>query len=107
MSDHFPSALQLSYAIWPYDRGEVLVQAYNTLLTVRSLLDTCEGVILTRNEDLHATCKVRPPHRMYSSVRLAPPCSCAFRVSKEVLQHWYLTDSCSGQCWSYSSMLSG
>ena len=59
MSMHFPSALQLSYAVWPYDSGEVLVQAYNTLLSVNKLLATCDGLILTRNEDLAATCAVR------------------------------------------------
>lgn len=56
---HFPSALQLSYAVWPYDAGEVLVQAYNTVLSVNKLLATCDGVIITRNEDLAATCSVR------------------------------------------------
>jgi tubulin delta len=59
ISTHFPSSLQLSYAIWPYDSGEVLVQAYNTLLSINKLLDTCDSVIIAKNEDLHATCTVR------------------------------------------------
>jgi tubulin delta len=67
MNESFPSALQLSYAVWPYDTGEVLVQAYNTLLSVNKLLETCDGVIITRNEDLAATCSVRSPPNIEST----------------------------------------
>ena len=97
MSMHFPSALQLSYAVWPYDSGEVLVQAYNTLLSVNKLLATCDGLILTRNEDLAATCAVRSHS--------------ALRTIKEVLFVYILKKLCH-DCTAYErihsvSQLSG
>lgn len=55
-----PSSLRLSCAVWPYESGEVIVQAYNTLLSIEKLLETCDGLLLLRNEELHATCAVRP-----------------------------------------------
>jgi len=45
----------LNHCIWPYDVGEVVVQSYNTLLTLAGLLDTADGVLLVSNEALHAT----------------------------------------------------
>jgi tubulin delta len=44
----------LSHCVWPYDSGEVIVQNYNTLLTLSSLLDAADGIILVQNEALHA-----------------------------------------------------
>ena len=35
------------------------MQAYNTLLSIDKLLGTCDGLLLLRNEELHATCAVR------------------------------------------------
>eukprot|EP00892_Ulva_mutabilis_P006400 jgi/Ulvmu1/4131/UM019_0110.1 len=73
LNSHFPSALQLSYGIWSFNTGEVVVQAYNSLLSVSKLLEVCEGVILVRNEDLHRTCvnvhgQPRPDFRDLNSV---------------------------------------
>jgi hypothetical protein len=59
LSECFPSSLRLSYAIWPYQSGEVTLQAYNTLLSVEKLLDACDAVIIVQNDDLHDTCVVR------------------------------------------------
>ena len=56
--EEFPSTFLISQAVWPYESGEVVVQAYNSMLTMKSLLSTCDGVILVQNEDLHATCQV-------------------------------------------------
>jgi Tubulin/FtsZ family, GTPase domain len=69
LADWLPSSLRLSCAVWPYESGEVIVQAYNTLLSVGSLLETCDALLLLRNEELHATCAVR--------FRLQPVCVCA------------------------------
>lgn len=40
----------------PYESGEVNVQPYNTLLTLSHLSEVSDGIILTQNEVLHATC---------------------------------------------------
>jgi hypothetical protein len=44
----------LSQCVWPYESGEVIVQNYNTLLTLATLLDAADGIIVVQNEALHA-----------------------------------------------------
>lgn len=76
LRDAFPSAFQLSHSVWPYESGEVIVQAYNALLTVQALLAACDGVILVQNEALHSICTVRPLVRVLRC-RLAFRCCLA------------------------------
>ena len=47
----------LSHCVWPYESGEVIVQSYNTLLTLSGLVDAADGVIIVQNETLHAAAK--------------------------------------------------
>ena len=44
----------LSHCVWPYESGEVIVQNYNTLLTLDVLLQAVDGVFLVQNEAMHA-----------------------------------------------------
>ena len=67
LCDYMPSAPRLSCAVWPYETGEVIVQAYNALLSIEMLYSVCDGVLLLQNEELHATCAVR-------CVTPTPPC---------------------------------
>lgn len=39
----------------PYESGEVIVQPYNTLLTLSHLADVSDGLVLLENEALHRT----------------------------------------------------
>ena len=41
----------------PFDSGEVIVQSYNTLLTLQHLHGACDAVILAENSALHRTCQ--------------------------------------------------
>jgi tubulin delta len=43
--------------VWPYESGEVIVQNYNTLLTLATLLDAADGVVIVQNEALHDAAK--------------------------------------------------
>jgi tubulin delta len=52
--DEYPAACVISQCVWPYETGEVIVQNYNTLLTLASLLDAADGIVLVQNEGLHA-----------------------------------------------------
>ena len=51
--DEYPAACVLSQCVWPYESGEVIVQNYNTLLTLATLLDAADGIIIVQNEALH------------------------------------------------------
>lgn len=42
----------LAHAIWPYSAGEVVVQNYNTLLTMAALNDAADGVIFHQNTNV-------------------------------------------------------
>ena len=52
--DEYPAACVLSQCVWPYESGEVIVQNYNTLLTLATLLDAADGIIVVQNEALQA-----------------------------------------------------
>ena len=43
----------MSHSVWPYETGEVIVQSYNTLLTLAATLDAADGVLLVENQQLH------------------------------------------------------
>jgi len=59
LKDDFQSNFLLNHCVWPYDSGEVIVQNYNTLLTLSHLHDCSDGIIVTENESLLQTCKRR------------------------------------------------
>ena len=47
----------LPFACRPYDSGEVVVQPYNCMLTLSTLAQHSDGIILTHNGALAATCQ--------------------------------------------------
>ena len=52
LRDTYPTATLMNHCVWPYESGEVIVQSYNTLLTLSSLLDASDGVCIVQNEEL-------------------------------------------------------
>ena len=40
-----PKTPLIAHATWPYENGEVVVQSYNTLLTLATLLNNSDGII--------------------------------------------------------------
>ncbi|KAK3238437.1 hypothetical protein CYMTET_51557 [Cymbomonas tetramitiformis] len=56
LRDEYPCSFIFNHCIWPYDTGEVIVQSYNTLLTLSHLQETSDSVLLVPNSALHATC---------------------------------------------------
>lgn len=56
LRDEYAHAAILNHCVWPYESGEVIVQSYNALLTLSSLLDVSDGVCVVQNEHLHAAC---------------------------------------------------
>jgi tubulin delta len=69
--DNLSSAPRLSCAVWPYETGEVIVQAYNTLLSIEKLCTTCDGLMLLQNEELHKTCVVCQASCAGKAIRLS------------------------------------
>ena len=56
LRDEHPTAPILNHCVWPYESGEVIVQSYNTLLTLSALLDSSDGICVVQNEHLHRAC---------------------------------------------------
>lgn len=57
LRDEYHSAHIANCCVWPYESGEVIVQPYNTLLTLSHLSDLSDGIILLENEGLHRVCQ--------------------------------------------------
>ncbi|KAG2448245.1 hypothetical protein HYH02_006829 [Chlamydomonas schloesseri] len=55
LRDEYHSAFIANCCVWPYESGEVIVQPYNTLLTLSHLADVSDGLVLLENEALHRT----------------------------------------------------
>lgn len=52
----FPHAFLVNQVVWPYASGEVIVQDYNTLLTLSHIYDTSDGVLAVQNDHLQQIC---------------------------------------------------
>lgn len=50
LRDLYPSSFIASHCVWPYESGEVIVQSYNTLLTLAALVDAADAVVLVHNQ---------------------------------------------------------
>ena len=56
LRDDYAHAALLNHCVWPHESGEVIVQSYNTLLTLSALLDASDGVVVAQNDQLRLTC---------------------------------------------------
>ncbi|KAJ7560016.1 hypothetical protein O6H91_04G111000 [Diphasiastrum complanatum] len=57
LRDEYPAACVMSYCIWPFETGEVVVQNYNVLLTLSHLHNHADGIIAVKNDALSSICK--------------------------------------------------
>ncbi len=63
----------INVAIWPYSTGEVILQNYNVLLTLKSLLTNSDGIIPLYNDDVLSACRhllkvPRPSYKIMNTV---------------------------------------
>lgn len=56
LHDMNPQTTLVNQIVWPYSSGEVIVQGYNTLLTLSHLYKTSDAIIILYNDQLHKTC---------------------------------------------------
>lgn len=56
LHDMSPRTTLVNQIVWPYSSGEVIVQGYNTLLTLSHLYKTSDAIIMLYNDQLHKTC---------------------------------------------------
>ncbi|OQR99149.1 tubulin/FtsZ family [Achlya hypogyna] len=57
LHDQFPHSFLLNTVVWPYHSGEVIVQNYNTLLTMACLSESSDGIFVLRNDVADKICQ--------------------------------------------------
>ncbi|OQR98291.1 tubulin/FtsZ family [Thraustotheca clavata] len=57
LHDNFSHSYLLNSVIWPYQSGEVIVQNYNTLLTMACLSESSNGVLILQNDMADQICQ--------------------------------------------------
>jgi hypothetical protein len=74
VNDHFPKKLIQTYSVFPnnQDGGDVVVQPYNSLLTLKRLTINADAVVVLDNTALNRIATVRTHARTHA--RTQPPC---------------------------------
>ncbi|XP_053563311.1 tubulin delta chain isoform X2 [Bombina bombina] len=56
LRDAYPNSLLLNHVIWPYGTGEVIVQNYNSILTLSHLYQSSDALLVHENDVIHKVC---------------------------------------------------
>ncbi|XP_025927202.1 tubulin delta chain isoform X4 [Apteryx rowi] len=56
LKDAFPASFILNHVIWPYGTGEVIVQNYNSVLTLSHLYHSSDALLVHENDVIHKIC---------------------------------------------------
>ncbi|KAG8587879.1 hypothetical protein GDO81_005806 [Engystomops pustulosus] len=59
LRDAYPTSLLLNEVIWPYGTGEVIVQNYNSILTLSHLYQSSDALLVHENDVIHKVCSQR------------------------------------------------
>ncbi|XP_063152497.1 tubulin delta chain isoform X2 [Candoia aspera] len=52
----YPNSFLLNHVIWPYGTGEVIVQNYNSVLTLSHLYQSSDALLVHENDAIHKIC---------------------------------------------------
>ncbi|KAL1781314.1 tubulin delta chain isoform X2 [Sigmodon hispidus] len=56
LQDQYSSSLKMNQIIWPYRTGEVIVQNYNSILTLSHLYRSSDALLIHENDAVHKIC---------------------------------------------------
>uniref|UniRef100_A0A8C5LX69 Tubulin delta chain n=1 Tax=Leptobrachium leishanense TaxID=445787 RepID=A0A8C5LX69_9ANUR len=56
LRDAYPDSFLLNQVIWPYGTGEVIVQNYNSILTLSHLYHSSDAMLVHENDIVHKIC---------------------------------------------------
>ncbi|KAK5868354.1 hypothetical protein PBY51_009380 [Eleginops maclovinus] len=56
LRDIYPKSFILNHLTWPYGTGEVIVQNYNTVLTLAHLYKLSDAILVHENDTVHQIC---------------------------------------------------
>ncbi|XP_029467409.1 tubulin delta chain [Rhinatrema bivittatum] len=56
LRENYPNSFLLNQVIWPYGTGEVIVQNYNSILTLSHLYQSSDALLVHENDIIHKIC---------------------------------------------------
>ncbi|XP_035009908.2 tubulin delta chain [Hippoglossus stenolepis] len=56
LRDIYPKSFILNHLTWPYETGEVIVQNYNSMLTLAHLYQLSDAILVHENDTVHRIC---------------------------------------------------
>ncbi|XP_034023981.1 tubulin delta chain isoform X2 [Thalassophryne amazonica] len=56
LRDTYPNSFIINHLTWPYGTGEVIVQNYNSVLTLAHLYQLSDGILVHENDTVHKIC---------------------------------------------------
>ncbi|XP_066118826.1 tubulin delta chain isoform X3 [Saccopteryx bilineata] len=56
LQDQYSNSLKMNHIIWPYGTGEVIVQNYNSILTLSHLYGSSDALLVHENDAVHKIC---------------------------------------------------
>ncbi|XP_022365342.1 tubulin delta chain isoform X2 [Enhydra lutris kenyoni] len=56
LQDQYSNSLKMNHIIWPYETGEVIVQNYNSILTLSHLYRSSDALLVHENDAVHKIC---------------------------------------------------
>ncbi|XP_011373350.1 tubulin delta chain isoform X2 [Pteropus vampyrus] len=56
LQDQYSNSLKMNQIIWPYGTGEVIVQNYNSILTLSHLYRSSDALLVHENDAVHKIC---------------------------------------------------
>ncbi|XP_008840883.1 tubulin delta chain [Nannospalax galili] len=59
LQDQYSNSLKMNQIIWPYGTGEVIVQNYNSILTLSHLYRSSDAFLIHENDVVHKICAKR------------------------------------------------
>lgn len=73
LREDYPLEPILNFAVWPYTSGEVILQNYNVLLTLSSLIEDSNAVVTVFNDQILTICREllknpRPSYKVLNQV---------------------------------------
>ncbi|XP_008306674.1 tubulin delta chain isoform X2 [Cynoglossus semilaevis] len=70
LRDTYPKSFVVNHLTWPYEAGEVIVQNYNSALTLSHLYQLSDAVLVHENDTVHRICSrlLRIKHISFSDV---------------------------------------
>lgn len=86
LREDYPLEPIINFSVWPYTSGEVILQNYNVLLTLSSLIEDSNAVVTVFNDQILTICREllknpRPSYKVLNQVIAQQMCAVLFPLA--------------------------